>query len=207
MRTSHLVAISLLFACNGGKLDVSPEGSGPGECLDGIDNDGDGLIDCDDPTSCQDALACSGEGDTDTDTDSDTDTDITDTDTDTVDTDTDWFTTDTDTSFWDTDSDWDIWGTGWDTDIWGTGWLNFDSGDDDTSWSPDSDSDWVDSDSDWWVGVDSWTWDTSSWGDSALTPHDTADTEVPDTSSAADSGVTLLHSGLDTADTADSSTP
>ncbi|MFH1462808.1 MAG: IPT/TIG domain-containing protein [Pseudomonadota bacterium] len=55
------------------------EGNIPGDCGDGLDNDEDGLFDCDDD-GCRGAWECSG-ADTDTDTDNDTDTD-TDTDTD-----------------------------------------------------------------------------------------------------------------------------
>ena len=56
-----------LVACKGSALD--PES----DCGDGIDNDVDGLLDCDDPDCAADAL-CS-EDDTDSDTETDTDTD------------------------------------------------------------------------------------------------------------------------------------
>ena len=66
--TSSFRASSLLFlallACNRGSESI---------CDDGLDNDADGFVDCDDP-DCSDQSECV-EGDTDTDTDSDTDTD------------------------------------------------------------------------------------------------------------------------------------
>jgi hypothetical protein len=71
------------------------EGTEPGDCSDGADNDADGQFDCDDP-GCSGAPDCE-EADTDVDADMDTDVD-TDTDTD-VDTDTDTDTdVDTDTN-------------------------------------------------------------------------------------------------------------
>ncbi len=57
-----------------------PEGSFPGECEDGEDNDRDGKVDCQD-ADCAGAAACESdtdtdaEGDTDTDSDADADTD------------------------------------------------------------------------------------------------------------------------------------
>ena len=41
---------------------LDPEGNAPGECNDGVDNDADGLTDCDDP-GCEDAPACTGDDD------------------------------------------------------------------------------------------------------------------------------------------------
>jgi hypothetical protein len=59
----------LLLGCR------NPEGYAPAECTDALDNDGDGLYDCDDP-DCADAPACAeGDADTDADTDTDSDTD------------------------------------------------------------------------------------------------------------------------------------
>jgi hypothetical protein len=88
-----LVALMALAAC-GGKAG---EGSEPGQCTDGADNDENGKFDCDDP-GCAAGPDCkstgdsgepdtSGEGDADVDADTDTDTDAdadgdTDTDTD-----------------------------------------------------------------------------------------------------------------------------
>lgn len=57
------------------------EGDEGGECKDGLDNDEDGLTDCDDSSGCADAAVCqdTGGGDTDTggggDTDTSTDSD------------------------------------------------------------------------------------------------------------------------------------
>jgi predicted extracellular nuclease len=62
-----LLPTLLLTACS------SPEGSFPGECEDGKDNDNDGQTDCGD-SDCAGNAACA-EGDTDTDTDADTDAD------------------------------------------------------------------------------------------------------------------------------------
>jgi hypothetical protein len=67
MRRS-LIPLSLcVFGCG------APEGKAPGDCADALDNDGDGLYDCDDP-DCVEDDECQ-EGDTDTDVDADTDTD------------------------------------------------------------------------------------------------------------------------------------
>ncbi len=67
----HLLAPLLLslLAC------TPPEGSEPGHCADALDNDNDGLYDCDDP-DCAGAPDCQ-EADADIDTDTDTDTDTT----------------------------------------------------------------------------------------------------------------------------------
>ena len=65
---SSLAGLMLMLASCGGGAD--PEGSVPGGCTDGADNDGNSLFDCDDP-SCFAAPACD---DVDTDTDTDTDT-------------------------------------------------------------------------------------------------------------------------------------
>ncbi|HPU94811.1 MAG TPA: hypothetical protein PK398_01395 [Candidatus Gracilibacteria bacterium] len=46
------------LTCNAsGRCVVSPSSEGTGDCVDGIDNDADGLTDCDDP-GCFDAEAC-----------------------------------------------------------------------------------------------------------------------------------------------------
>ncbi|TNE90883.1 MAG: hypothetical protein EP330_07135 [Deltaproteobacteria bacterium] len=58
--------IAILIACS-----ARTEGEQLGDCVDRIDNDGDGLVDCDDP----DCDAACTEGDTDTDADSDSDSD------------------------------------------------------------------------------------------------------------------------------------
>ncbi|MCI0633289.1 MAG: hypothetical protein L0206_05140, partial [Actinobacteria bacterium] len=52
----------------GCSFDVEKEGSNPGECSDGVDNDGNGAIDGTDGL-------CDGSGDSDSDTDTDVDTD------------------------------------------------------------------------------------------------------------------------------------
>jgi hypothetical protein len=75
MRTA-CIAVAVLATCS---FDVEKEGSEPGECDDGVDNDSNGVLDCDDP-----ACGCGADADTDTDSDSDVDTDAdTDTGTDT----------------------------------------------------------------------------------------------------------------------------
>ncbi len=83
----QFLILSLMFSCgekpaeddddNEDEEESDHEGDNAGECMDGIDNDGDGFIDCDDQ-DCLTKPACN-EGDTDTDTDSDTDTDTGDT--------------------------------------------------------------------------------------------------------------------------------
>lgn len=81
-----VLPLALLFAC-------AHEGKNPGDCTDGLDNDNDGLFDCDDD-DCIGTWECDNiekeTGDTDTETDTDTDTDAD------GDTDSD---ADTDTSF------------------------------------------------------------------------------------------------------------
>ena len=67
MRRTLFPVLFLISAC------TSPEGVEPGDCADALDNDGDGLYDCDDP-DCSGAPDCS-EGDADTDADADSDTD------------------------------------------------------------------------------------------------------------------------------------
>jgi len=63
-RSVALLLLILLAACDQATEVI---------CGDGLDNDADGMLDCDDP-DCSGDAACS-EGDTDTDTDADTDTD------------------------------------------------------------------------------------------------------------------------------------
>jgi hypothetical protein len=89
----------LIFGCL--TPDKLTENVSAGACVDGIDNDGDGLLDCDDP-DCAGASVCNVSDDTDdslpdTDVDPDTDTDPSETDTEPGDTDPDP-DTDTDTS-------------------------------------------------------------------------------------------------------------
>jgi len=82
MRRISLVLLTA-FATLGCAGLFATEGAATGECVDTIDNDGNGLTDCDD-AGCVENVACTalgGDTDTDTDTDSDTDTD-TDTDSD-----------------------------------------------------------------------------------------------------------------------------
>ncbi len=74
-----LVLVSLGFVSGCGNGDVYNSYGGiddleitATQCQDGLDNDRDGYIDCDD-LDCQGYVFCSG-GDGDTDTDSDTDT-------------------------------------------------------------------------------------------------------------------------------------
>ena len=67
VRSIILPLVLLVFGCG------SPEGQAPGDCADALDNDGDGLYDCDDPDFSGDR-ECQG-ADTDTDVDADTDTD------------------------------------------------------------------------------------------------------------------------------------
>jgi hypothetical protein len=78
-----LLAVSTLLCCDGKEGE---EGATEAECVDKVDNDNDGLLDCDDP-GCSDVWdICGDTGDTDADADSDTDSDSdsdTDTDTDT----------------------------------------------------------------------------------------------------------------------------
>ena len=62
-------------ADNGAAAGDSYEGDGAGECSDGMDNDGDGLTDCDDDT-CAGSPDCTGpndDGDANTETDADAD--------------------------------------------------------------------------------------------------------------------------------------
>ncbi|TNE88176.1 MAG: hypothetical protein EP330_16100 [Deltaproteobacteria bacterium] len=66
----------VVVGCGG----LPPEGNLPGQCIDLVDNDQDGLFDCNDPDCNADPL-CAGGGDADTDADSDSDSD-TDTDSD-----------------------------------------------------------------------------------------------------------------------------
>ena len=92
LRTAPLALLAFQVGCNAGLEGTNArwEGQYPGECIDGADNDRDGLFDCDDP-DCVDAPGCQSDTDADTDTDTDADTD-TDTDTGTgtdADTDTD----------------------------------------------------------------------------------------------------------------------
>ena len=71
MRSALVVMAALALAgCKGS----ATEGSNPGECSDGADNDSDGLYDCDDP-DCAGAPACD-QADADTDADSDSDADV-----------------------------------------------------------------------------------------------------------------------------------
>ena len=55
------------------KADADTEGTLPGQCGDGADNDANGLFDCDDP-GCQGAPVCD-EADADSDSDADGDAD------------------------------------------------------------------------------------------------------------------------------------
>ncbi len=74
MRLLLPFSIAAILGCAG---LAGAEGANPGECLDGIDNDGDGIADCVD-TDCVDAAECGGgvvDTDADSDTDSDSDTD------------------------------------------------------------------------------------------------------------------------------------
>ena len=70
MRPETIIMAALLL-CSCGK---DPEGSFTGECADGDDNDGDDLVDCDDP-DCEGDPDCQPEADADADADADTDTD------------------------------------------------------------------------------------------------------------------------------------
>ena len=54
-----LLALSLLFVAG---CDAEVEGDAAGECDDGVDNDQDGTVDCDDE-GCAIAAACSGDDD------------------------------------------------------------------------------------------------------------------------------------------------
>ena len=47
------VALLLVVGC---PVDIT-EGNVPGDCIDGVDNDGDGLLDCADP-SCAEVSDC-----------------------------------------------------------------------------------------------------------------------------------------------------
>ncbi len=67
-----LPSLTLLLALAAGCSQ--PEGAFPGECDDGLDNDGDGISDCDDP-DCFGESVCDGESDADADGDTDSDTD------------------------------------------------------------------------------------------------------------------------------------
>ncbi len=60
----------LLAACNG-EVDTNIEGANAGECSDGVDNDEDGLTDCDDG-DCATSSACAGDDDDAVDDDDDT---------------------------------------------------------------------------------------------------------------------------------------
>jgi hypothetical protein len=105
----------LILAC--GTPEKLAENAGPGFCTDGIDNDSDGLLDCDDP-DCSGAAECqTGSGDTDDDNDSEDSDPHTDTDDPHTDSDSDW-TNDSDSDPWDSDSA-SIWSPdswSWDTD-------------------------------------------------------------------------------------------
>lgn len=61
MRCELLILLTLT-ACKGPSLPVSGEGANIGECDNELDDDGDGLLDCDD-TGCAGDLACTGTDD------------------------------------------------------------------------------------------------------------------------------------------------
>jgi len=69
LRLSFVLVALGLFACTPKEI----EGQNPGDCTDGVDNDGDGLIDCDDDT-CQGSLLCVGSNGDDDDAVGDDDT-------------------------------------------------------------------------------------------------------------------------------------
>ncbi len=69
MRRTILMFALLAFGC------TPPEGQEPGECTDRLDNDADGLYDCEDPDCAGSPDCAEGDADTDVDADGDTDTD------------------------------------------------------------------------------------------------------------------------------------
>lgn len=79
MKHSLIILSSILFACSEDSKEDRIEGTEPGDCTDGADNDADGIFDCDDD-GCASSPDCTNDQDqsnVDTDTTTDTTTETT----------------------------------------------------------------------------------------------------------------------------------